>query len=82
MNLKILQSILSLLIIGLIFLQIPKESLGLGGSQKNNNFMNSQFFLNLLTGIGVFIYFGIALKLNLDLDLYYSTLSGNEDWLF
>ena len=74
MNLEILKSILSILIIGLIFLQVPKESLGLGGFQKNNNFLNSQFFLNLLTGIGVLFYFGIALKLNLDLDLYYSIL--------
>ena len=80
-KLKIFKSILSILIIGLIFLQVPKESLGLGGFQKNNNFLNSQFFLNLLTGVGVLIYFAIALKLNLDLDLYYSTLNNNEKWL-
>lgn len=72
MTINIFKSILSILIIGLIFLQVPKESLGLGGFQKNNNFLNSQFFLNLLTGISVLIYFGIALKLNLDLNLYYS----------
>jgi len=72
MTINTFKSILSILIIGLIFLQVPKESLGLGGFQKNNNFLNSQFFLKLLTGISVLIYFGIALKLNLDLDLYYS----------
>lgn len=72
MTINIFKSILSILIIGLIFLQVPKESLGLGGFQKNNSFLNSQFFLNLLTGISVLIYFGIALKLNLDLDFYYS----------
>lgn len=80
-KLKIFKSVLSILIIGLIFLKVPKESLGLGGFQKSNNFLNSQFFFNFLTGISVLIYFGIALKLNLDLDLYYSNLGENEFWL-
>lgn len=77
-KLKIFKSILSFLIIGLIFLQVPKESLGLGGFQKNNSLLNSQFFLNFLTAIGVLVYFGVLLKLNFELDLYYSILDTNN----
>ena len=69
---NIFKSVLNIFLIGLIFLQIPKESLGLRGSEKSNN------FLNLLIGIGVLIYFGLALELNIKLDLYYFISNKND----
>ena len=57
----------SLLLIFVIFVRIPEESVGL--VQTNGNFLgpsgSSQRFLNIATFIGTLIYFGIAITLNL-----------------
>jgi len=50
----------SIFLIGIIFLQLPEESLGLTSFAPK-----SKLFLNILTAFGLLIYFGIAIQLNL-----------------
>lgn len=57
---KLIGLIISILLILIIFIQIPQENIGLGGSPSS-----AQRFLNRLTAIGILIYIGIAIKLNL-----------------
>ena len=49
----------SIFLIFVIFVRVPQESLGLA---EPSSF--SQQGLNIVTGIAIFIYFAIALKLN------------------
>ena len=67
--LKLIGFIISIVLVILIFLRIPQESVGLSSFAMKSNLLGSpssaERFLNLLTGIGILIYFGIALKLNL-----------------
>ena len=67
--LKLSAFCLSILLIIVIFLRTPQESVGLSSFAMKSNLLGSpssaERFLNLLTGVGIFIYFGIALKLNL-----------------
>jgi len=67
--LKLVAFCLSILLIIVIFLRTPQESVGLSSFAMKSNLLGSpssaERFLNLLTGIGILIYFGIALKLNL-----------------
>ena len=67
--LKLLGTLVSLFLIGIIFLRIPQENIGLTSFANKSNLLGSprsaQRFLNILTGIGILIYFGIAVKLNL-----------------
>lgn len=58
--LKLFGIIISILLIGLIFLRLPKESLGLAGFSSS-----SERFLNFLTTLAILIYFGIAIRENL-----------------
>jgi preprotein translocase subunit SecG len=66
---KIIGALISLFLIGIIFLRIPQESVGLASFATKSNLLGSpssaQRFLNILTAICICIYFGIALKLNL-----------------
>ena len=55
---KLVGFIISLLLIGIIVLSIPQESIGLGSPS------SAQRFLNILIAVGIFIYVGIALQLN------------------
>ncbi len=67
--LKLVAFCLSILLIIVIFLRTPQESVGLSSFAMKSNLLGSpssaERFLNLSTGIGILIYFGIALKLNL-----------------
>ena len=67
--LKVFGFIVSILLIGIIFLRIPQESLGLSSFATKSDFLGSpssaQRFLNILTGFGILIYFSIAIQLNL-----------------
>ena len=67
--LKSLGILVSLFLIVIIFLRIPQESVGLASFATKNNLLGSpssaQRFLNILTGVGILIYFGIAIQLNL-----------------
>ena len=61
--------IISILLIGIILLRIPEESLGLTSVADKSQVLGSpssaQRFLNILTGFGILIYFGVAIQLNL-----------------
>jgi preprotein translocase subunit SecG len=67
--LKLVGFIDSIILIGIIFLRVPQESMGLSSFATKSNLLGSpssaQRFLNILTGFGILVYFGIALQLNL-----------------
>jgi preprotein translocase subunit SecG len=67
--LKILAFIVNIFLITIIFLKIPKESMGLASFATKSNLLGSpasaQRFLNIGTAVGILIYFVIALQLNL-----------------
>jgi preprotein translocase subunit SecG len=67
--LKLIGAFISLFLIVIIFLRIPQENVGLASFATKSNLLGSpssaQRFLNILTGIGILIYFGIAIQLNL-----------------
>ena len=56
-------------IIFIIFLRIPEENVGLASFATKSSILGSpssaRRFLNILTGIGIFLYLGIAIQLNL-----------------
>jgi preprotein translocase subunit SecG len=67
--LKIFGVFISLFLIVIIFLRIPQENVGLASFASKSNILGSpssaQRFLNILTVVGIIIYFGIAIQLNL-----------------
>jgi protein translocase SecG subunit len=67
--LKLIFFIISLLLIGIIFLRTPKESVGLSSFATKTDILGSpssaERSLNILTAVGIFIYLSIALTLNL-----------------
>jgi len=67
--LKVLGILISLFLIGIIFLRIPQENVGLASFANKSNLLGSpssaQRFLNILTVISLIIYFGITFQLNL-----------------
>ena len=67
--LKLVWFLVSLLLIVIIFLRTPQENVGLSSFATKSNMLGSassaERFLNVLTVIGIIIYFGIALTLNL-----------------
>ena len=67
--LKLFGAFTSLFLIIIIFLRIPQENVGLASFATKSNLLGSpsaaQRFLNILTVVGIFIYLGIAIQLNL-----------------
>ena len=67
--LKLIGAFISFFLIVIIFLRIPQENVGLASFATKSNLLGSpssaQRFLNILTGIGILVYFGIAIQLNL-----------------
>ena len=67
--LKLIGTLISLFLIGIIFLRIPQDNVGLASFANKSNLLGSpssaQRFLNILTVISLIIYFGIAFQLNL-----------------
>lgn len=67
--LKVLALVISFLLILIIFLRIPQENVGLASFATKTDILGSpssaQRSLNILTGIGILIYFIIAILLNL-----------------
>ena len=67
--LKLLGTLTSLFLILIIFLRIPQENVGLASFATKSNLLGSpssaQRFLNILTVVGIFVYLGIAIQLNL-----------------
>ena len=60
--------IVSLFLIGIIFLRVPQESLGLSSFATKSDILGSpssaETTLNILTAIGICVYLGIAITLN------------------
>ena len=67
--LKLIGFIVSILLIIIIFLRTPKDNVGLSSFATKSDILGSpssaERFLNVLTVVGILIYFGIALTLNL-----------------
>jgi protein translocase SecG subunit len=67
--LKPIGFIISFLLIGIIFLRMPQENVGLSSFATKTDLLGSpssaERFLNIITAFGILIYFGIAIKLNL-----------------
>jgi preprotein translocase subunit SecG len=67
--LKLFGFIINLFLIIIIFLRIPQESTGLASFATKSDILGSpssaQRSLNILTAIGILIYLGIAVTLNL-----------------
>lgn len=68
--LKLIGSIVSILLIIIIFLRTPQENVGLSSFATKSDILGSpssaERFLNILTAVGIIIYFSIALTLNLN----------------
>lgn len=68
--LKLIGFIVSILLIGVIFLRTPQENVGLSSFATKSDILGSprsaERFLNILTAVGIIIYFSIALILNLN----------------
>ena len=67
--LKAIGFFVSILLIIIIFLRLPKDSVGLSSFATKSNLLGSpssaERFLNFLTAFGILIYLWIALQLNL-----------------
>jgi preprotein translocase subunit SecG len=67
--LKPIGFLVSILLIIVIFLRVPQENVGLSGFATKSNLLGSpssaERSLNILTGLGILIYFIIAIQLNL-----------------
>lgn len=67
--LKLIGLFTSIALILIIFLRIPDENVGLSSFATKSSLLGSprsaQRFLNILTGVGIFVYLGIAFQLNL-----------------
>jgi preprotein translocase subunit SecG len=67
--LKLIGFIISILLIGIIFLRMPQENVGLSSFATKTDLLGSpssaERSLNIITGIGILIYFIIAIQLNL-----------------
>ena len=68
--LKLIGFIISIVLVILIFLRIPQESVGLSSFATKSNLFGSspssaERSLNILISFGILIYFGIAIQLNL-----------------
>jgi protein translocase SecG subunit len=68
--LKLTAVLISIFLIVIIFLRMPQENIGLASFATKSNLLGSpssaQRFLNILTAFAILIYFGIAIKLNLN----------------
>jgi len=66
--LKLIGFFISILLIIVIFLRTPQESIGLSSLTTKSDLLGSpssaERSLNILTAFGILIYFGIAIKLN------------------
>ncbi len=60
---------ISCFLIGIIFLRLPEENVGLSSFATKSAVLGSpksaQRFLNILTAVGILIYIAVAVKLNL-----------------
>jgi protein translocase SecG subunit len=68
-SLTIIGAIVSIFLILIIILRIPKENVGLASFANKSNLLGSpssaERFLNIATMTGIFLYLGIAFQLNI-----------------
>lgn len=68
--LKPIGFIVSILLIIVIFLRLPKENVGLSSFTMRSDIFSSpssaEKSLNILTAVGILVYFAIAIELNLN----------------
>jgi preprotein translocase subunit SecG len=66
--LKLFGFLVSIFLIVIIFLRVPQESMGLASFATKSDLLGSpssaQRLLNIFTGLGIFVYFGIAIQMN------------------
>ena len=66
---KLFGFIVSIFLIVIIFLRIPQENMGLASFATKSDLLGSpssaQRSLNIFTAIGIVIYFGVAIQMNL-----------------
>ena len=67
--LKLFGFIVCIFLIVIIFLRIPQENMGLASFATKSDLLGSpssaQRSLNIFTGFGIAIYFGVAIQMNL-----------------
>lgn len=67
--LKLIWVFISLCLIAIIFFRIPQQDVGLRSFATKSDLLGSPRsalrFLNILTGVGIFLYLIIAIQLNL-----------------
>ena len=67
--LKLIAYIVSVLLIAIIFVRVPQQNVGLSSFATKTNLLGSpssaERLLNVLTVLGILIYMGIALTLDL-----------------
>ena len=67
--LTILGNVISLFLILIILVRIPRDSIGLSSFANSSDLLGSpgsaQRFLDILTVSGILVYFGIAFQLNI-----------------
>ena len=67
--LKLIGFIISIFLITIISLRIPQENAGLASFATKSDLLGSpssaQRSLNILTGFGILLYFGVAIQINL-----------------
>ena len=65
---KLFSFLISIILILIIFLRIPKESVGLGSFATKSNLLGSpssaERSLNILTAFGILIYVALAIQIN------------------
>ena len=70
--LKQIWFIVSLFLIIIIFLRMPQETIGLSSFANKSDLLGSpssaQRSLNILTAVGILVYFSIALSFNLQIN--------------
>lgn len=66
---KLFTLLISIFLIGIIFLRIPEENVGLASFATKSDLLGSpssaQRFLNILTAFGILIYLLLAIQMNI-----------------
>ena len=72
---KLFSFLISIFLIGIIFLRIPQESVGLGSFATKSDLLGSpssaQKSLNIFTAFGILIYILLAVQLNFSNSEFY-----------
>ena len=65
---KLFAFLISVLLIGIIFLRVPQESVGLGSFATKSDILGSpssaEKSLNIFTALGILVYLALAIQIN------------------